>query len=227
MTGLNSPDPSIRKKDIGDFSRCIEVAEQLGASCIRVYGGSYRPQQDRNRRKELEDHLVNSLWELGERSTGTQVKLAVETHFNTLTCSAAETAAIVNRVNHPRVGVLYDQPNLELSEGEAYGEALAMLKNLILMAHVKDLIYKDGAPKHFTSSKTVTVEEEERRTISKIPGEGIMMWPHILASLHSQGFDGWLSLEYERRWYPYNLPPAHEGMKKGLSYIRTILSELE
>ena len=175
----------------------------------------------------LEAHLVDSLRELGDRSAGTGVKLVVETHFNTLTCSAADTVAIINRTDHPQVGVLYDQPNLEFSEGENYPEALALLRGLIVMVHVKDLVYKKGTAKHFTSSKTITVDESERRTISKIPGEGIIQWPHIISSLKSQGFNGWLSLEYERRWYPNNLPPAEEGMKKGLTYIRSILSKLQ
>jgi sugar phosphate isomerase/epimerase len=227
MTGINAPDASMRRRDLEDFFRCMEAAEELGAPCIRVYGGAYQPERDKNLRGDLEKHLVDSLRIMGERLTGTGVTLAVETHFNTLTCSAAETAEIVKRVGHPHVRVLYDQPNLEFSEGEDYQEALALLQDLIVMVHVKDLVYKEGAKQHFTSSKTVTVYESERRTISKIPGKGIIQWPEILASLRSRGFDGWLSLEYERRWYPHNLPPAEEGMLQGLSYIRSILAQLD
>jgi L-ribulose-5-phosphate 3-epimerase len=174
----------------------------------------------------LEEILIDSLRRLGEEAAEAGVVLAVETHFNTLTCSASETADIVRRVNHPNVLVLYDQPNLEFSEGEKHSQALEILKGLIAMVHVKDLVYKEGISGGFISSKVVTVDESERRISSRIPGEGIIPWPEILPALAAQGFDDWLSLEYERRWYPHDLPPAAEGMKKGLNYMRSLVAKL-
>ncbi|UCF99453.1 MAG: sugar phosphate isomerase/epimerase, partial [Spirochaetaceae bacterium] len=209
-----------------DFQRCIDVGSRLDASCIRVYGGGYNPQEDRDKRRDLEEVLIDSLRRLGERAGEVGIVLAVETHFNTLTCSASEAADIVRRVNHPNVQVLYDQPNLEFSDGEKHEHALQILRGLIAMVHVKDLVYKQGITGGFVSSQVVTVDESERRISSRIPGEGIIPWPEILSTLTAQGFDGWLSLEYERRWYPYDLPPAAEGMKKGLDYVRSLAPEL-
>ena len=102
-------------------------------------------------------------------------------------------------------------------------EALRLLEGLIAMVHVKDLVYKEGATGGFTSSKVVTVDESERRVSSRIPGEGIIPWPEILPALAARGFDGWLSLEYERRWYPHDLPPAGEGMRRGFEYLQKLL----
>ena len=39
--------------------------------------------------------------------------------------------------------------------------------------------------------------------------------------LSDSGYDGWLSLEYERRWYPEQLPDAAIGMKKSAEYLRS------
>jgi sugar phosphate isomerase/epimerase len=133
---------------------------------------------------------------------------------------------LIRRVNDPKVRALYDQPNLEFSEGEPYPEALRLLEGLIAMVHVKDLVYKKNVSGGFRSSKVVTVDESERRVSSRIPGEGIIPWPEILPALAAQGFAGWLSLEYERRWYPHDLPPAGEGMKRGLEYVRGLLAGL-
>lgn len=226
MTGIDCLEAGTRRRDIEDFRRCIDAAGVLGAPCLRVYGGAYQPERDRERRPQLEQVLVESLSTLGEAAVQAGVVLAVETHFNTLTCSAAETASLVRRVDHPNVRVLYDQPNLEFSEGEPYPEALRLLEGLIAMVHVKDLVYKEGVSGGFKSSKVVTVEESERRVSSRITGEGIIPWPEILPVLKAQGFDGWLSLEYERRWYPHDLPPAAEGMKRGLRYLRGLLAGL-
>lgn len=226
MFGIDSLDIDERRRDLEDFRLCIEVGARLEASCIRVYGGGYNPQKDREKRQDLEKNLIDSLQVLGERASQVGIVLAVETHFNTLTCSASETADIVRRVNHPYVQVLYDQPNLEFSEGEKHARALEILKGLIAMVHVKDLVYKEGISGGFTSSQVVTVDESERRISSRVPGEGIIPWPEILPALSAQGFDGWLSLEYERRWYPHDLPPADEGMKQGLHYVRSLAAKL-
>jgi sugar phosphate isomerase/epimerase len=226
MFGINALDSEQRRRDLEDFHRCIDAGGRLKASCIRVYGGGYNPENDREKRQDLEDILIDSLLRLGEAAAEVGVALAVETHFNTLTCTASETADIVRRVNHPNVQVLYDQANLEFSEGEKHSQALEILKGLIAMVHVKDLVYKEGIYGGFTSSRVVTVEESERRISSRIPGEGIIPWPAILPALAAQGFDDWLSLEYERRWYPHDLPPAAEGMKKGLDYVRSLTAKL-
>jgi L-ribulose-5-phosphate 3-epimerase len=224
MTGIDSLEPKTRRRDIEDFRRCIDTAGILGAPCIRVYGGGYQPARDRAQRPQLEEALVESLSVLGREAAAAGVVLAVETHFNTLTCTAAQTAGLVRRVGHPQVRVLYDQPNLEFSEGEPYQEALGLLEGLIAMVHVKDLVYKEGVTGGFKSAKVVTVDESERRVSSRIPGQGIIPWPEILPALARQGFEGWLSLEYERRWYPHDLPPAAEGMKEGLRYVRGLLA---
>jgi L-ribulose-5-phosphate 3-epimerase len=226
MTGIDSLDAAVRGRDVEDFRRCIEAANRLGAPCIRVYGGAYQPGEDRARRTRLEAALVESLAALAEAAAPAGVVLAVETHFNTLTCSAAETAGLVRRVGHPNVRVLYDQPNLEFSEGEGFAEALGLLEGLIALVHVKDLVYKRGVTGGFRSSRVVTVEESERRVSSRVPGDGIIPWPVILPALVARGYKGWLSLEYERRWYPHDLPPAGEGMKRGLEYLRRILADL-
>jgi sugar phosphate isomerase/epimerase len=226
MFGINALDIDQRRRDFEDFQRCIDVGGRIRASCIRVYGGGYNPNKDGEKRQDLEEILIDSLRRLGEGAAAVGVVLAVETHFNTLTCTASETADIVRRVNHPNVQVLYDQPNLEFSEGEKHSQALEILAGLIAMVHVKDLVYKESISGGFTASRVVTVDESERRVSSRIPGEGIIPWPEIMPALAAQGFDDWLSLEYERRWYPYDLPPAAEGMKQGLDYMRSLAAKL-
>jgi sugar phosphate isomerase/epimerase len=91
------------------------------------------------------------------------------------------------------------------------------------MVHVKDLVFKEDVELKFKSASVTHPVESERIVKSKIPGEGIIPWPGIIKKLKEMGFTGYLSLEYERRWYPQDLPPANEGMKKGLNYIRSII----
>ena len=46
--------------------------------------------------------------------------------------------------------------------------------------------------------------------------------PEILRAVKARGYDGWLSLEYERRWHPDDIPDASIGMKRSLEYLRGI-----
>jgi L-ribulose-5-phosphate 3-epimerase len=71
----------------------------------------------------------------------------------------------------------------------------------------------------------VAENEEDRITTSKVLGEGILPWPKIIEGLQQIEYDGWLSLEYERRWAPNDLPDADIGMRKSVTYLKSILND--
>ena len=70
------------------------------------------------------------------------------------------------------------------------------------------------------------VSEDERKVRSRVVGEGVLPWDRILRALAESGYDGWLSLEYERRWHPQDLPPAEEGMRRSAEHVRHLLADL-
>jgi sugar phosphate isomerase/epimerase len=78
-----------------------------------------------------------------------------------------------------------------------------------------------------TSGVVEALPPEAKPSISRVLGEGILPWEKIIALLKRSGYDGWLSLEYERRWYPDLLPPAEIGMKAGADLLRRILRDLD
>ena len=74
----------------------------------------------------------------------------------------------------------------------------------------------------FSSSHVARPDESERNVYTRIVGEGVIPWPEILRAVKARGYDGWLSLEYERRWHPDDIPDASIGMKRSLEYLRRI-----
>jgi sugar phosphate isomerase/epimerase len=160
---------------------------------------------------------------LGDIAMKSGVTLIIENHFNTMTLTAAQTTDVLKEISHPAVGALYDQANLAFTLAEGYEEAIELQKDFIRYVHVKDLVFKDDKPE-FNAFSVSHPHENERNTISKVVGEGVIKWPEIIRSLERIGYDGWLSLEYERRWYPDQLPDASLGMKKGAKYLRDIMS---
>lgn len=215
----NSLDDSIRQETIEGLKKVIDYAHFLGAKRIRIYGGEFLAGEiDENGEKFR--RLVAAMRECGDYAAQYDICLVIENHFNTMCVTAAQLAAALKEIDHLNVGALYDQPNLIFMGGESYDKAIPTLNGFIRHVHAKDLVFKQQEVK-FAASCVSHPTDDERNVISKVVGEGITPWPQILKMLSDSGYDGWLSLEYERRWYPEQLPDAAIGMKKSAEYLRS------
>ena len=224
---FNSLDEGERQEECRRLKQVIHMAERLGTENIRVYGGHFvEGEQDESGEKRRQ--LIRSMRECGDyaRAHG-NVRLNLENHFGTMTSTAAQTAEIVKEINHPNVGVLYDQANIAFFPAEEYEEAIEIQREYIYYVHCKDLVYREDGPKKAVFNQVSHVDPSERTVYSRIPGQGILNWPAILEKLQDIGYDGWISLEYERRWIQTDLPEAGEGMPKAAAYIRSILKKLD
>lgn len=220
-SGFNDLDDVVRESDIEGIRKVIGYAHYLGAEYVRIYGGSFA-QGERDSDREKEDRLVESMKLLGDAAAGKNITLVLEDHFNTMTVTAGRAAEILRRIDHPNVGILYDQVNLVFVGGEGYEEAIELQKDYIRYVHVKDLVFK-GDRREFRASSVSHVNEDERIVSSRVVGEGIMDWKAIVDKLRRVGYNGWYSLEYERRWHPQDLPMAGVGMKNSAEHLRECL----
>lgn len=221
---FNDLDAGVREGEIQGIRRVIEYAKFLGANYIRIYAGNYA-QTDTDPGGQKRAYLVESMRRLGDAAQEAGVKLVMENHFNTMTVSAADSISVAREIGHPAVGILYDQANLTFTGNEPWEEALPLQFSKVCYTHVKDLVFRAGNT-GFTSSDVSHPKEEERNVTTKIVGEGIIPWPAILQAMKDRGYDGWLSLEYERRWHPQDIPDASIGMKQSAAYLRSCLKQL-
>jgi sugar phosphate isomerase/epimerase len=60
---------------------------------------------------------------------------------------------------------------------------------------------------------------------SRVIGDGIVPWASILAALSTLGYDDVLTLEYEYRWHPQDLPEPAVGFARGAQTLRALLSQ--
>lgn len=218
---FNSLDDNERNYAINGLKKVIEYAAYLGAQYIRIYGGEFFPgESDKNGIKRKS--LIKAMHELGDIANDSNVCLVIENHFNTMAVSAESTTQLLNDINHPAVGALYDQANLTFTGNEEYEVAIEYQRKYIRYVHVKDMVFKDYNMT-FSAFDISHPKENERNVISKVVGEGIVPWNKILLHLYEIGFEGWLSLEYEKRWFYDQLPEADIGMKNGAEYLRKIL----
>ena len=221
---FNSLDEALRRREIAEIEKVIDYCAFLGADRIRIYGGNFAGGET-DETGEKWARLVASMRELGEKAHARGVTLVVENHFNTMTLTARQSADLIREVDSPGVRILYDQANLTFTGGEAYQEAVALQSGLIGHMHVKDLVFHEGNIA-FTASDVSHPDESERNVYTRIVGEGILPWPEILKAVKSSGYTDWLSLEYERRWHPDDIPDASIGMKQSVAYLRKILEEV-
>ncbi len=217
---FNSLDEDQRRSEIEGIRKVIDYCEYLGAHYIRIYGGNLAA-GDTYKIPERREKLIQSMRELGDLAAKKDVTLVIENHFNTMAVSAKDSADLIRDIDHPSVRILYDQANLTFTENEGYLEAIPIQQKYVSYMHVKDLVFKEGVA--FSSSEVSHPDESERNVYTRIVGEGIIEWDAILKMVKEYGYDGWLSLEYERRWHPDDIPDASIGMKKSVSYLKSIL----
>jgi sugar phosphate isomerase/epimerase len=220
-TSINSVDAASWQQGIDEFRGCLEAAHTVGATRVRVYAGAWHPGDTDHARHW--GQLRKALTVLAPEAADAGVVLCVENHFGTMTQTAADTARLVSEVGSPSVRVLYDQANLTFTHDETWQEAFAVQGDLVGHVHVKDLVFKDPeAP--FRASDTARVKAEERAVRSRVVGTGVVPWSDILSELVRRGYDDVLSLEYEYRWHPQDLPDPAIGFQDSALALRRMLA---
>jgi sugar phosphate isomerase/epimerase len=58
-------------------------------------------------------------------------------------------------------------------------------------------------------------------------GEGEVPWLAILSGLADIQYSGPISIEYEARWHPADLPPPREGISRSAKVLRELWEEIE
>ncbi|MDE6960632.1 MAG: sugar phosphate isomerase/epimerase, partial [Lachnospiraceae bacterium] len=207
---FNSLDEKVRLAEMEGIRKVIGYAKYLGARYIRIYAGNFAA-GDQDPEGKMLEKLVESMQVLGEEAKREGVVLVMENHFNTMTVSAAQSIEAARRIGHPNVGILYDQANLAFTLQEDYQTAIPLQMEKVAYVHVKDLQFKEGNLP-FVSDQVSHPKEEERNVVTRIVGQGDLDWMGILQMMHDYGYGGWLSLEYERRWHPDDIPDASIGM---------------
>ncbi len=196
--------PEKRESELAGMRRVIDIAAELGCPLVRSYGGV--PPSAAFDERATRDATIAGLRVLADYAAGKGVALCIETHAGSLTLTAEQTADLVEAVDRPNVGVLFDYAWVHYAAQEHAEEAVERCAPYILHCHVKDWSYERGDP-------------ERRR--SRLMGEGEVDWPVALAALKRSGYDGFLSDEYEKYWYDH-LPEPEVGMRHNAEVIRRL-----
>jgi sugar phosphate isomerase/epimerase len=184
---LAQPTPELRDQQLTELKKWLDVAQKLGATHVRVFGG------DVPKGATLEqaiDYAVETMKRGAELAGARGLILGLEDDGG-ITDFAKETIEIVKRTNSPWAGMNLDIGNFK---PPAVYDQIAMSVPYAVSTHVKtELTLDDGK----------TQEPFDFDRVFKI--------------FASQGFRGYMGLEYEASGDPTNVVPGYLRKLKDLA----------
>lgn len=157
----------------------IEYAKELGASVMRIVGGSWRtrpPHWPQHRRQ-----MVAALRRVLPQAERSGVILALENHLD---LTADQMRELMQTIDSPYLGVCLDTAN-NLRIFEYPVQVAEILAPWVRATHIKDIVAYQGDPRTFGFWPSVPL------------GEGLVEIPRILEILHAAGYQGLLAVEID------------------------------
>jgi D-psicose/D-tagatose/L-ribulose 3-epimerase len=172
--------PAVRGAALDRIRRRIDWTVALGSELLMgPYHSAIGHFVGRGRNDDEWQWCVEYLRAAGEYAGQAGIKLSVEP-LNRFECYFLNTAAdgnrLVDEVNHPAVGYLYDTFHANIEEKDIRGS----------------IVQNAAGINHFH------VSENDRG----VPGTGHVRWAESFQALKSTGYDGWLTLESFGRALP-------------------------
>ena len=206
---LTLPPGPDRDAQIEDAHGMLRVAKVFGASMMRVFPGVY-PETVTD--EEAISWVVEGLQLLIPTARETGVTIALETHdkfgwprkATRGTTTSSFLKQVFSQVQGPEVGVQWDIAN-PYHEGETADETWANIKDNLAYVHLKDMVMSPEGTWQYVPT-----------------GEGSMPIPDAIDWLRADGYDGWVSFEWEKKWHPELAEPA-EVLPHFVTYMRNLL----
>ncbi|WP_116998164.1 sugar phosphate isomerase/epimerase family protein [Desertimonas flava] len=168
------------------------LAADVGAPYVRVFPGG-----DSERPAESDEAAVACLGAAARALADVPVSLALETHDSHR--RGTDVARVLDRVDHPSVRAIWDALHPWLA-GEPPAETATALRERIAYVQIKDV----------ASSSDLT---------PVLPGTGALPLGDIAALALEIVPDGWLSLEWESKWFP-TAPPLTDALNAATELVR-------
>lgn len=197
---INNADDQIREENIQGLKDAIVLANKMGAKYVRSYGGSNKAggTDEENWAKTVE-----ALKEVAPLASKNDVTVLIENHPGTMTRTGQATYELINAVASSNVRALYDPANVMHDTDEEWEHTYEVQKDIIAYVHCKDYFMEGDARK------------------ACCVGKGIVPWDKIMKKL--DWYDGFVAFEYEKRWYPDQLPDADIGVPQCIDYLKSVL----
>lgn len=199
-------DTSCRFHEAASFDQAIEegmatidLAQSMHVPYIRVFGDAI---PDAEHKEAIITQVARGLDLLASYAEGKGVTVLIETHGD-FSASDALLAAL-HQTKSQALGVLWDVNHPYKAFQEPMEVTYERLKPYIKHIHLKD---------------SVGTGKEAQLCLV---GEGDLPIKECIAMLKQAGYDGWLSLEWEKKWHP-KLEEPEIALPVYMNYMRDLL----
>lgn len=177
----------------------IDVCKQMEIPWIRIFGDRIDSEEVRS---EVIGNVIKGIRELCNYASGKGVKILLEIHgnFNTV----ENVMEVVTGVKDcPEFGILWDIEHSDKIYGDDFIKFYSQIKPYIVHVHVKDHKRVNGG-------------------FQLCPvGEGDIPIKAIAKALEADGYMGYMSLEWEKKWHP-ELSDAEVVYPEYVKYMKSI-----
>ncbi|MCL2018124.1 MAG: AMP-binding protein [Oscillospiraceae bacterium] len=162
--------------NLTEIEQYVKLAVKLGTPYVRILADA-----EPHVTGEVDDTFIEKeLRTLSEVAKTGGVRLLVET--NGVYADTKRLRKLLDAINSPYVGALWDMHHPYRYFGESAEETIANLGKYIQYAHIKDSVMDGEKPAY------------------RLMGEGDLPIADMLRALEKIGYDGYISLEWVKRW---------------------------
>lgn len=175
-------DAAKRAKELADARRFIDLAQTLGAPCVRVFGGKAESDKSPVPDADTKARVAAGLRELGTYAGPKGVTIIIESHDHFT--SSATLKDVLQAANSKYVGLLWDAHHTFATSNEDPEFTVKQLGPWIRHTHLKDSVGTG----------------EDRKYV--LTGRGNVPIQRQIKALGSIGYKGFFCFEWEKLWHP-------------------------
>ncbi len=176
---LHFADAAIRKKNLDEGKRFIDLAHQINCPFVRVFPNNFPKDQDKQTTMQL---ITEGLLELANYAKDTNITILMETHGELV--KSEDILSIMQAAEHPNAGLVWDVANMWNITKEPPLAVYEKLKKYIRHTHVKDSTMVEGKLQY------------------TFLGKGEVPIFNAINILRKNNYKGYYSFEWEKLWHP-------------------------
>jgi len=187
-----------KERYLAEGKEYIDLAKELSAPYVRVLGDKDPEPSDSVNKNQVAEMLR----ELGDYAKSSNVQVLIET--NGIFADSKVLVELMDKVGSSNVGILWDIHHPYRFFNESIRETYGRLKDFIKHIHVKDSYIENGRIRYC------------------LLGQGDVPVEEAIRLLMENGYNGYVSLEWVKRWY-YELEDPGVVFPHFINAIKTII----
>jgi 4-hydroxyphenylpyruvate dioxygenase len=171
--------PDARQANRDQHLANARLIDELGGGTLVV--GTDGPSQPLDDPLAALDPIAEALGTLARQIEGLKVSIALEFNWSPVVKSLASAVQVIERVDHPQLGVLFDPAHYYVTPTK-FADLTAATVRHVAHVHLDDMRDKPGDLSNCNSDRV-------------LPGQGVLDLPALIARLEQHGYRGQFAIE--------------------------------